>query len=97
MNSDFDTANSNYVTGINEYGLRNLILEVYNYRDRISKILTTAEDLVAETKYYYKGEDGDLYRERFKEFSANFSTLLENVKGYGDVLNKVFQDYRNKF
>ena len=85
---------SNEIIGIKEEKLKKLILEIYDYRDKISKILETADILVNETKNYYKSEDGELYRKKFAIFANNFDIMLKNIKSYADDLERVISDFK---
>ena len=85
---------ANIVSGINEPNLKKLILEIYDYRDKISKLLSTAENLVYETKTYYDSVDGDELRRKFALLHSNFTTLLSNIKDYGNDLELILRQYK---
>ena len=84
----------NNIIGIKEDELKKLILEIYDCRDKISKILETAELLVDDTKNYYKSDDGDLFRKKFALFVNNFDILLKNIKSYGDDLETIIYAFK---
>ena len=82
------------LTGINEQNMKSLILDIYECRDKISKILNDAQFLMEKTKDYYLSEDGDLIRRKFNELCYNNKILLNNIKGYGEDLEKVMFNYK---
>lgn len=88
MNKDIE------IIGINENGLKELILEIYAYRDKMSKILDDAEKIIYNTKEYFNGSDADELRKKFELFSSNFDTFLKNIKSYGEDLENVIDTYK---
>ena len=95
INKDFSFSNSKSdLISINDEKIKTLILEIYEYRDKISKILDDAEYLVDSTKNFYDSEDGTKFRTKFNEFSTNFSTFLANIKSYGEDLDVVLSKYK---
>lgn len=86
--------NSSYYGGINDEKAKRLIIELYDYADKISILLKDVEDLVNGTKHFYISEDGDDYRKKFVDFSANFSTLLNNLRQNARDINTARQVYR---
>lgn len=83
----------NYIVGIDKDKLKTLILKIYNYNDKINRILNDAQLLVNDTNQYYKSEDGEYYRKKFNEFLLNKKILLENIKSYGDDLVEVINNF----
>lgn len=84
----------NNIIGINEQNLKKLILEIYDYRDKMSKIFDSMQTLIFNTKDYYIGQDGDALRSEFAKISSNFDTVLNNVKSYGSDLEFVLSSYK---
>lgn len=82
------------VIGINDELLKKLILEIYEYRDKVSKLLEDAEILVDSTNSFYNSNDGVNFRNKFKTFSANFPTFLENIRSYGEDLEYVLSTFK---
>ena len=80
---------------INDEKLKTLILEIYEYRDKISKILEDAELLAESTKTFYDSEDGEKFRTKFNKFSVNFSTFLANIRSYGEDLEVILSRYKD--
>ena len=85
---------TNKLMGINSDSLKKMILEIYECRDKMSKILDDAEYLVQSTNTYYKTEDGNELRSKFQKFSATFPTFLENIRSYGEDLEEVINIYK---
>ncbi len=82
------------IIGISEPKLKDLILEIYEYRDKLSKVLDEAKKIMYDTKNYYNGTDADELRRKFELFSSNFDTFLKNVKSYGEDLELVISKYK---
>ena len=85
---------NNQLMGISEQNLKKLILEIYDYRDKMSKILNTAEKLIYDTKNYYQSKDGEELRKKFEIFSSNFAIFLKNIQSYGEDLEQTIYNYR---
>ena len=82
------------IIGINSVGLKKLILEIYDYRDKISNILNTSESLIENTTEYYNSLDGIEIRAKFREFSDNFDIFIKNIKSYSDDLEYILSQYQ---
>ena len=85
----------NEIVGINSESLKKLIFEIYDYRDKISNILNTAEILIKNSENYYISSDGDELRKHFNNFSSNFNIFFKNIKSYSDDLELVLITYQN--
>ena len=81
------------VVAIREEKLKKLILEIYDLRDKASKVLSDLEVLVNSSETYFDSDDGRTYREKFKLLSQNFSVFLSNIEGYGQDLEKAVQKF----
>lgn len=81
------------LVGINSEKMKKLILEIYEYRDKISKILDDSQILIDSTRDYYNSEDADKMREKFKKYSVTFDAFLSNIKSYGSDLEVVLHSY----
>ena len=79
--------------GINRENLKSLILKIYNYRDKINKILNETETLIEETKQYYISEDGEILRKKFDLLYGSKNIILQNIKSYCDDLNELIKKY----
>lgn len=81
------------VVAIREEKLKKLILEIYDLRDKASKVLSDLEVLVNSSETYFDSDDGRTYREKFKLLSQNFPIFLSNIEGYGQDLEKAVQKF----
>ena len=82
------------IIGINDESLKKLILDIYDCRDKISKILEDAEIIAESTNLFYKTADGEEFRNQFKKLSANFPVFINNIKSYGEDLEQVLFKYK---
>ena len=85
----------NDVIGIDKERLKTIIINIYEYRDKINTILNDAQYLIEETKQYYKSEDGDYLRKKFSQFYDNKLIILENIKSYCNDLEQVISDFES--
>lgn len=79
---------------ISDANLKKLILEIYEYRDRISKVLDDAALLVESIKDSYKTEDGDNFRAKFQKFYSTFPVFVNNIQSYGTDLEFVLSKFK---
>lgn len=79
----------NDVVGVNEKGIDNLILEIYDYVEKIKGQLNQFEDLVDSTKNFYQSESGENFRNRFVELKDNFQVVNDNILSYSVELSRV--------
>lgn len=82
------------ILAINEDNLKTMILDIYEYRDRVSKILEEAQILVKAIKSFYNSEDGIEFINKFNDFSLNFPTFLNNIESYAEDLELVLDSYK---
>lgn len=83
------------IKGINEEGLDILIKEFYNSIETINKTFTNINDLIVETKEYFKCDNADLLRNKFDEFKINFDKINNKLLSYSDYLVNVKIKYQN--
>lgn len=83
------------LVAINSESLKKLIIEIYSYRDKMSKILEDAELIAQLSKEYYNSNDGEEFRNKFQKFSSTFPIFLSNIRNYGQDLEFVLQNYKN--
>ena len=79
--------------GINEIALDKVIVDIYDYCDKLRFILSQINDLVAGTSDYYKCSEADAFRRKYEIFSRNFPTLLDSVISYAEDLVGVKTNY----
>ena len=75
--------------GINEEKLDKLILDIYNYCEKINVTLNQVSDVVEDTKVFYTGDVADSFRKKFSLYSSNFLNIRANLCSYADDLIKL--------
>lgn len=80
--------------GINIDSVDKLILDIYNYAEKINKTLNQISEVVDETKNFYDCEVADNYRNKFNNFKANFNIINKNIISYSDDLIKLKNRYQ---
>lgn len=83
------------IVAIREEQLKKLILEIYDLRDKASKVFNDLEVLMSNSSSYFDSDDGKACREKFRLLSQNFPTFLSNMESYGEDLEKVIVRYHN--
>lgn len=81
--------------GINIDSIDKLILDIYNYAERINKTLNQISNVVDQTKSFYECDAANAYRRKFNSFRTNFSVIDKNLKSYADDLIKLKNRYQN--
>lgn len=81
--------------GINLDSVDKLILDIYNYADRVSKTLNQIADVVDDTKKFYDCDAADEYRKKFNSFRTNFKVVNKNLVSYANDLIKLKNRYQN--
>ena len=61
--------------GINLDSIDKLILDIYNYAERVNKTLNQISDVVDQTKNFYACESADNYRNKFNSPKVNWLNL----------------------
>jgi len=84
----------NNVIGINREKLKNSILKLYAYRDKVNSILNDAQLLIDDTKNYYISDDGDYLRENFNKFYSNKTVIIQNINSYCTDLQEVMNNFQ---
>ena len=82
------------VIGINEEKMKKLILDIYDYRDKISKILNEIETDFIRCGEYYKSDDGERVKKNLNKICYNFDNCLSIIKNYAVDLEKVLDKYK---
>jgi len=80
--------------GINSENLKKLILDITDYRDKISGILNDTMVLADSIKNCYATKDGEEFRIKFDNFSSTFSEFLKNIESYGTDLDFVLTQFK---
>jgi len=80
--------------GINIDNIDKLILDIYDYAEKINKTLNQISSVVDQTKLFYKCDVAADYRNKFLNFKTNFNVINKNVKSYADDLIKLKNKYK---
>lgn len=81
--------------GINIDSVDKLILDIYNYAERINKTLNQISNVVDQTRNFYVCDAANNYRNRFNSFRTNFNVVNKNVISYAEDLIKLKNRYQN--
>lgn len=81
--------------GINIDSVDKLILDIYNYAERVNKTLNQISNVVDQTKSFYVCDAADNYRNKFNSFRTNFSIVNKNLISYAEDLIKLKNRYQN--
>ena len=81
------------VVGINETGLKLFSETLLKYRDDIKLILDKYSDIMKKTSLYYNGENADLLRKKFSEFSSNFIVIKKSFLTYSNDMITLVDTY----
>lgn len=81
------------VVGINEQILDKLILDIYDYADRINRTLNSIEDVVAGSSSYFNDDVANSFRYKFEQLKLNFPMVNHNILSYANDLVKVKRNF----
>lgn len=85
----------NDVSGINEEKLESLILDIYDYADKVNQILNNIDELILKSNNYFKSDSSDCVRNRYQQLTFNYTTLKQNMLNCANDLVKVKYRYQN--
>ncbi|MGE5456624.1 MAG: hypothetical protein ACM3O4_05960 [Ignavibacteriales bacterium] len=80
--------------GINEEGIKKLILNIYDYSEQINTILNSIDDLVNDTKKHFTIDENDSFYTRFSAIKDNFMNVRDNILSYAEEILKAGQNYQ---
>ena len=81
--------------GVNVDGIDKLILDIYNYAEKINKTLNQITNVVEQTKSFYDCDIANDYRNKFNNFKTNFNIINKNIQSYAEDLIKLKNKYRD--
>ena len=84
------------VSGISEVGIDRLIMDLYDYSEKCTKLSNRIRDLVENTRDYYKTKDGILFRKNFEKFYLGTEKLNKNILSVVSDLNNIKSNYRRR-
>ncbi len=80
--------------GINDERLKDLILKINDYYERIKKILTDFDDIVQENIQYFDCEHKRKFLALHNENKYNYSIFEKNILSYANDLLRLKQKYQ---
>lgn len=83
------------VRGINEEKIDYLVLDIYDYAERVNQILNNIDELMIKSNEYYNCESNQTIINHYKELSFNFPVLKQNILTTANDLVKVKHHYSN--
>lgn len=83
------------ISGIDDEKLGYLVLDIYDYVDRINQVLNQIDEIMLLSDNYFKCESADKIRNHYKELKDNFPILKENIMNCSESLIKVKHQYTN--
>lgn len=83
------------ISGINEVKLDNLVLDIYDYTDKVNQILNNIDELILKSSNYFKCDSSDYIRNRYQQLAFNYTTLKQNMLNCANDLIKVKHHYQN--
>ena len=78
-----------YVIGVDEDGIDNLILDINDKIELCNSILNNIEDCVDNVLVKYKTNDKALMQQKFESLKSNFPILINNLESYSSDLVRV--------
>ena len=80
--------------GINEDGISKIVLEIYDYSERINSILNSIEDNMDEANSSLMINDQKILNNKISLMKDNFLNFKNNILSYSDEMLRVKQGYR---
>ena len=84
----------NNTIGINYLKIDKLILDIYDYSEKIQKTLDQISNIVDKTKDFYLCYEADCYRNKFSDFRQNFPVINKNIISYAEDLIRLKTNYQ---
>lgn len=82
----FENISNSNSKGVNEEKLDKLVIEIYDYADKIKSILNEVDDLVTSTNNFFICDSGTEFRNKFNTLKTNFSNVNGNIISYAEDL-----------
>ena len=81
------------LVAVNEQGMLQLHLEVYDYWQKIQTLFYQMEEIVEGTKSIFVGDSGEYYRSHFGDDFKEQQHILHNIQSIAEDISYI----RNKF
>ncbi len=82
----FENVSSPNSKGINEEKLDKLVIEIYDYADKIKLLLNEVDDLATSTNNFFICDSGTDFRNKFNSLKTNFSIVNGSIISYAEDL-----------
>lgn len=80
---------------INEYGLNQLVLKIYDYSERINNIFNQIDDLMFQSKDYFDCQICDDICVKYQNIIDSIKNVKLNISSYSDELMMVKKNFNN--
>ena len=84
------------IIGISVDSINKAIVDIYTYSTEIQHLLNDADDVVEKLKPYFDCRSGREFQAKYKTFSANYSTVVQNILEYTNELRDISNAYKRK-
>jgi len=80
---------------INEEAIDKLVLNLYDYSERINNILNQINDLMNYSSTYFKGQQSNEIIKKYNDLQTSIVNVKQNISSYPADLIKVKNRFRN--
>lgn len=84
----------NQASGINEERLDSLVLDIYDYAEKVNQILNSIDELIIKSNTYFKCESADKVRTHYQELDSSSTMLKQNMLNCANDLARVKYRYQ---
>lgn len=84
----------NQASGINEERLDSLVLDIYDYAEKVNQILNSIDEIIVKSSGYFKCESADKIRIHYQELEGSGITLKQNILNCANDLVKAKYRYQ---
>lgn len=85
------------VVGLNAASLRDAASKMGNAADRIEQALQNIDTIVGETNSVWNDVNSKQFLARYEELKQEFPGFKNEIRSYGDFLNRVVDAYQRDF
>ncbi len=82
--------------GLNATKSDNLVLDIYDINERVSKTLDQISMTIEKVKKIYNSTEASQFISYYESFKDNYSTIIKNINSYADDFIKLKQEYKSK-
>ena len=81
---------------VNEEAIDKLVLDLYDYSERINNVLNQINDLVNYSSTYFKGQISNDIVGKYNSLKISLENFKRNIYSYSSDLVKVKNQFRNR-